>query len=369
MPRVNEMQNSLVVRRVISLLAVTSVLASAGCAKRPQPDLTARHKRGCVCPSGLVYPAQHWTRLQSPAAAGWDEGRLEEARRYVESIGSHAVMIVDRGRVVAEWGETDEEIVVQSIRKSVLSALIGMAVAERRMSLDATLGDLNIEDTPPTLSPAERTATVRHLLQSRSGISHPAAASPSGSVPERGRYAPGQFWFYNNWDFNVLGAIYERAVGASIYEDIERRLSEPLDMEDYSAIDGAYQLEAVSRYPAYHFAMSARDLARFGLLYLACGRWKERQLVPQSWIEESLQPYSEVVNPWTPLGSLGYGYMWYVDHKLGGFSARGGTGQRLAVLPAQGLVIVHRVSDARPVFDEPVDELIRRIIAARTTEK
>ena len=87
--------------------------------------------------------------------------------------------------------------------------------------------------------------------------------------------------------------------------------------------------------------------------------------MPKAWIEESLRRYSEVVNPWTPQGSLSYGYMWYVDHEFSGFSARGGTGQRLAI-PAHGLVIVHRVSDAKPVFDEPINELIRRIIAART---
>jgi len=249
----------------------------------------------------------------------------------------------------------------------VLNALIGMAVDEKRLSLDATIGDLKIEDTPPPLSPIEKTATVRHLLQSRSGISHPAAASPSGAIPERGRYAPGEFWFYNNWDFNVIGTIYESAVGSSVYVEIERRLAKPLEMEDYSAADGAYQKEAVSLHPAYHFAMSARDLARFGLLYLGCGRWKDRQLVPRAWIEESLEPYSEVTNPWTPPGTLGYGYLWYVDHKLGGYSARGGTAQRLAILPQHGLVIVHRVSDAKPVFDGPLDDLIQRIVAARTS--
>jgi CubicO group peptidase (beta-lactamase class C family) len=274
-------------------------------------------------------------------------------------------MVVDRGQVVAEWGATDEVMIVQSIRKSVLNALIGMAVEEGALSLDATLGELGIEDTPPALSPVERTATVRHLLQSRSGISHPAAAAPGGPVPERGMHVPGTFWFYNNWDFNVLGAIYERAVGGSIYDAIEKRIAEPLGMEDYSSSDGSYQFEEVSRHPAFHFAMSARDLARFGLLYLACGRWRDRQLVPRAWIEESVRTWSDVVNAWTPAGTLGYGYMWYVDRDLRGFSARGGTGQRLAILPAEGLVFVHRDSDERPIRDGPVDELLGRVLAAR----
>src|SRR5262245_48439016 len=62
----------------------------------------------------LVFPEEHWSRVPSLAAAGWDEKLLDEARRFSESIGSHAVMVVDRGRVVAEWGATDEEMIVQS---------------------------------------------------------------------------------------------------------------------------------------------------------------------------------------------------------------------------------------------------------------
>jgi CubicO group peptidase (beta-lactamase class C family) len=314
----------------------------------------------------LTFPGKTWTVIDPLAGAGWDQQKLSAAHAYADSIGSHAVVIVDHGHLVAEWGGTHEELIVQSIRKSVLNALIGIAVEEGRLSPDATHSDLKITDTPPPLSPAERAATVRQLMQSRSGISHPAAASPFGEVPKRGEHAPGAFWFYNNWDFNVLGTIYEKAMNSSVYAQIEQRLAVPLQMEHYSKEDGEYQLEPVSEHPAYHFSMSARDLARFGLLYLACGRWNDRQIVPREWVEESLQPYSEVTNPWTPKGTLGYGYMWYIDHPFGGFSARGGTGQRVAILPEQGLVIVHRISDNKPVFDGPLDELIRRILAARS---
>ena len=342
------------------LLATATAGQSSTERDRPVPH------PACGDQTAIVFPGSTWAVIDSIEEAGWDRNKLAAARAFADSIGSHAVVIVDRGRIVAEWGPTDEVLYVASMRKSVLSALIGIAVHEGRISLDATLADLDITDTPPELSPVERSATVRQLLQSRSGISHPAAAAPSGPVPQRGEHAPGTFWFYNNWDFNVLGTIYERAVGKGIYDQIEQRLAVPLQMEGFTREDGQYQLEPRSMHPAYHFNMSSRDLARFGLLYLACGRWKDRQIVPREWVEESLRPWSEVTNPWTPEGTLGYGYMWYVDHPFHGFSARGGTAQRVAVLPEQGLVIVHRVNDQHPVYDGPLDELIRRIIAART---
>ena len=73
-----------------------------GCVRAGQApaDPAAGDAHGCECPSGLGSSGLHWSRLPSPAAAGWDEALLEEARLYAESIGSHAVMIVDRGRVV-----------------------------------------------------------------------------------------------------------------------------------------------------------------------------------------------------------------------------------------------------------------------------
>ena len=57
-------------------------------------------------------------------------------------------------------------------------------------------------------------------------------------------------------------------------------------------------------YPAYPINMSARDLARFALLYLHHGRWRDRQIVPAAWVQASLRPYSD-----TPSG--GYGYLWW----------------------------------------------------------
>ena len=73
-----------------------------------------------------------------------------------------------------------------------------------------------------------------------------------------------RFWYYNNWDFNALGMIYEKLTGARIFETFEQRIAHPTGMEDFSSNDGQYVHAPDSDHPAYVFAMSARDLARFG---------------------------------------------------------------------------------------------------------
>jgi CubicO group peptidase (beta-lactamase class C family) len=76
-------------------------------------------------------------------------------------------------------------------------------------------------------------------------------------------------------------------------------------MEDFRSADGGYQRGPESRHARYPLRMSARDLARFGVLYLRKGAWGNQQLVPRAWVEESTQPFSNT-------GRCGYGYMWWV---------------------------------------------------------
>jgi CubicO group peptidase (beta-lactamase class C family) len=97
----------------------------------------------------------------------------------------------------------------------------------------------------------------------------------------------GTFWFYNNWDFNVLGTIFEKKTGMKIGEAFYKRIALPIGMQDFRPEDVYYLGGTVSVHSAYHFEMTARDLARFGLLYLRQGRWNNLQIVPESWIEKS----------------------------------------------------------------------------------
>ena len=205
-------------------------------------------------------------------------------------------MVVHRGALVAEWGDTSARTPLASVRKSLLSALIGIAVERGEIDLSRTIGALGIDDNEPSLTAEEKSATVRDLLMSRSGIYHATlyeTAAMAAQRPRRGSHKPGSFWYYNNWDFNTLGAIYEHAVRSSIFDAFEREIARPIGMQDYRPSDGEYFTGAASVYPAYPIRMSARDLARFALLYLYKGRWQDRQVVPAKWVEESTQAYSE----------------------------------------------------------------------------
>jgi CubicO group peptidase (beta-lactamase class C family) len=304
------------------------------------------------------YPAARWERVANPERAGWSLRKLEEARKLSESMGSAAVLIVHDGRVLQEWGETARRFRCHSMRKSLLSALYGIYAAEGKIRLTSTLEELGIDDADPPLSAAEKQARVIDLLRARSGVYHAAAAEIElmrAMRPERGSHKPGTFFCYNNWDFNALGTIFRKTTGLGIGEAFQKRIAEPLQMQDFRLQDVRDVKDSGSLHPSYPFRMSARDLGRFGLLYLRQGRWDDRQVIPSDWVTESTRAHS-LLDPAGLFGVAfgGYGYMWWVavDGKhLPGvdvgpdvFSAQGYGGHFLVVMPRRKLVVVHRMN-------------------------
>ncbi|MEX2108972.1 MAG: serine hydrolase [Gemmatimonadaceae bacterium] len=320
-----------------------------------------------------------WQQYATPAEAGFSAQKLEATRAFADSVRSGAVMAVYRGRVVAAWGDVARKIPAHSVRKSLVSALYGIAVARGEVSLEATLADLGIDDDAG-LAATEKTATLRDVISSRSGVYLPAAYAPSdqdATRPARGSHPPGTHWFYNNWDFNVAGVIYERATKTNLYQAFDSLIARAISMEDYTPADGYLVMEpSHSRHPAHTFNVSARDLARFGQLYLQNGRWGDRQMLPASWIEESTRAHTDFGN------GTGYGYMWwtYAPGSLGSaypkldkhelFMGRGTGGQAVWVVPAAELVIVHRgdTENRRGVSGAHAWHIAERILAARESE-
>jgi len=127
-------------------------------------------------------------------------------------------------------------------------------------------------------------------------------------------------------------------------------------MQDFLLTDCRYQYEwNKSKHPAYHFRMTARDMARFGLLYQNNGKFGDKQIISPEWIAESTTSYS-IKN----LDGDGYGYMWSIIPEEVGFGNsfyHTGTGVHLlAVLPDAKLALVHRV-DTDKDFDITWNEI------------
>jgi CubicO group peptidase (beta-lactamase class C family) len=141
-------------------------------------------------------------------------------------------------------------------------------------------------------------------------------------------------------------------------------------MQDFVASDGHYVNDPASVHPAYTMQFTARDLSRFGWLYLNHGNWGNRSVVPAAWVAESTKAFTAEARP-----GVGYGYLWWVsesgkqfrtDTGPGAFSARGDGGQYIIVAPAAGIVVVH-VNDTRERKKMPSGtfaNLLQQIFAA-----
>ena len=292
-----------------------------------------------------------WEQIQNTDSVGWSSPKLNIAYNYSKTIQTAAVMIIYKGKVLYYWGDITQKFWTHSCRKSFMSALYGIYVENGNINLNKTLAELEIDDNAPSLSETEKQATVRMLLQSRSGVYHEAAAeapSMKEARPERYSHAPGTFWYYNNWDFNTLLTIFEKETQTKFFEELKKQIFDPIGTEDFEVSDGHYSYEPVSIHPAYPFRISARDMARFGLLFLRNGSWNGKRILPEEWIKESTTSYSDAGI------AGGYGYMWWVavngkhfpsvELPDGSYSAQGAYGQFCVVIPAYDLVIVHRVN-------------------------
>lgn len=227
------------------------------------------------------FPGKEWREYTSPKECGFDIDKLERAKKQFDSLGAAAALIIYKGNILASWGETDRRFPVASVRKSFLNALIGIAVNNKQIDLNSTLSELGIDDII-SLTQEEKKGTVENLLSARSGIYSDAAYEVSGWKdlrPLRGSAKPGEQWFYSNWDFNTIGSIYEKATRSSIFNSFKNQIADPLQMEDFRLFDCSYLFEKEkSKYPAYLFKMSARDMPDLGYYFLMVERGRIKKL-------------------------------------------------------------------------------------------
>jgi len=342
-----------------------------------------------------------------PATIAWPDGDLiEDVGRApgIDAAALHAasdwaferesaeqvtlsLVVVHHGRIVHERYAPGIDVTTRtrtwSTAKSIAVTLIGMLVDQGRMALDAPLGF----DWLPTASSPEHDPragiTLRHVLNmssglypldnqgleyaTGSGLSYWAGASSVDGARRRALIRqPGTNWDYENYD--TLLAVYamKQALGSEeAYRHFPRQaLLDRIGMRN--------TLLSTDRFGDFILSSqvytNARDLARFGLLYLWNGVWNGERLLSQSWIDFVRTPA-----PATSATGNFYGGQWWLvpdsrtDVPKDAYSTNGNRGQYTVVVPSHDLVIVRRGLDyGRQGFNQW--DLTREVLKAIRTE-
>jgi CubicO group peptidase (beta-lactamase class C family) len=381
-------------------VALTVVLAA--CTSPSGQRSTVHGQQGPAAPRQRDYwPTNGW-RTAPPKAQGMDPAVLATIPGSVSSVYPQvrSVLVVRHGYLVYEryWqGMTASDgSDVQSVTKSVVSALVGIALGEGKLKgLDQTVGELLGRHLPPHADPRLARVTLEQLLTMTSGLAgddpslggDPRISQRQGAsrdwvghiLGRRLATTPGTGFAYSSATSQLLSAVVADATGQSTLAFARARLFGPLGIASARAPapvlvahPSRAAVKAYERAPVawptdpqgYQTGWSglklpARDLAKLGYLYLNGGRWDGRQVIPAGYVAASTRPHS---TPPPDGPGESYGYQWWVTSQAGhpSFLAHGRDGQLVQVVPDLDLVVVitsdanqHR-SDARLLVGQAI---------------
>jgi CubicO group peptidase (beta-lactamase class C family) len=326
----------------------------------------------------LTAHAEHWPAEQWSTAPTVTGPALQALEAYAfaprdeatrKGIRTDALLVIRDGQLIYERyaGPTtaDTPHLTWSISKSLMATVLGVAYGEGLFRL-----------TDPVLKfypPLEKhpTMTMADLLHWASGLDwqedYEYAPLKSSVVAmlytrghqdmaafttDHGEYAkPGQAFRYSSGDSNLLSVALKTIVGPSRYPDYPwTALFEPLGIHH-----AVWETDATGTFVASSYAyLTARDLARVGLLMARDGRWGERQLLPRDWITFSREPFAHYQAHQDDAVPGGH---WWLNRAVDGavkpwpdapddtFAALGHWGQAMYVIPGENLVIVRYGDD------------------------
>lgn len=150
---------------------------------------------GCSNEVANVFPDKEWTYAADADAMGWLADDRAKLNRFLQNNTQiTGLVLIHKGQIVFEYGNTEESSYIASCRKSILALLYGQYVQTGAIDLDKTLGEMEINDVTPLLD-IEKTAKIRDLLAAKSGVF--LSGSNGGDfrefAPERGSVKPGTY--------------------------------------------------------------------------------------------------------------------------------------------------------------------------------
>lgn len=338
----------------------------------------------------MAFPGADWEEA-TPESQGVDGRKLEAAiRQLATTVGSNGVqelVIVRHGRMIWQGDAMDRRHGVWSATKSFTSTVLGLLIADGKCTLDT-----RVADVLPALKPHYADATLRHFTTMTSGYravgdepvgsyKHGPSGTPFQPNPKPLFTPPGSQYAYWDSAMNTLGLALTRIAGEPLEQLFRRRVAEPIglknwDWGDYTTVDGVV-VNGGSGNANKHVFITARDLARFGWLFLNRGHWNGRRLISAKWVAEATSVQVPATMPWahpeSEIDGRGvYGFNWWRNglkpdgtRKFPGapdrmFWASGHNNNKCFVIPEWDMVIVRLGLDGR-AKDEVWDKFLAKV--------
>jgi CubicO group peptidase (beta-lactamase class C family) len=323
-------------------------------------EVTPAARAEVTQPERTYWPTEGW-RSSTPEEQGMDSEMLTEMLAYIRENGVRvdSVTIVHHGYLVLDayfhrFGK-DSRHDLYSCTKSVTSALIGIAIDQGYIEgVDQPVLSFFPERTVANLDARKEAMTLEHLLTMTDGfdwVKKDVRSTSIGDTTPKMKQSrdwvqfvldrpmaeePGTRFNYNSGASHLLSAIIQETTSTTALEFAEEHLLGPLGISE-----ATWSSDPQGRnYGGSYLRITPHDMAKFGYLYLNEGRWDSEQIVPAAWVKASTTNHS-------PTPGVYYGYQWWIYPSAGYFSAVGGRGQYIAVVPELDMVVVF-TSDLKP---------------------
>lgn len=318
------------------------------------------------------WPTDTW-ETSSMENHNMDPSKMEIANQFAEDDNlARALLVVKDGYIVFEnyYGEggVDKSSNLWSVTKSFSSALVGLLIDEKEIASTSQLMANLMPDYPEF-----NKISLHHVLTMTTGLAWAeegplwvkwalsddwvAEALSRGQINE-----PGEKFFYSSGNSHFLTSLvfYQTGIAPGILA--KERLFDPMGIP-FEVLDQPITYNTWTDYTkplsqtwrkdprgietaSFALYLTARDMAKFGYLYLNKGKWEDQQLVSENWVKTSTDEHVKDV-----YGRYSYGYQWYITLVAGhpSFLASGFGGQIIGVVPSLDLVVVLKYEAENPV--------------------
>ncbi len=274
----------------------------------------------------------------------------------------YSFLVVRHGKLVQEsyMNDADGRIRwhVRSVTKSVVSALVGVALEEGYIdSVQEPISNHMSQFYLDKVREENHSITIQNILTMTSGIEWTEAGTSENPMFQsndffeyylnlRQENPPGEVFEYSTGGPHVLSGVLRYATGMDLGELADKYMFEPLGIPDYSWASAPDYVN-IGGYGLY---LTPRDMARFGYLYLEDGVIDGERIFPEGWVAETFTPR---------VTKTSYGYLWWIKDlgQYDGYAAQGAEGQMIYLFPDYDLIIVFTgvVTSEMPVLDNIVE--------------